>query len=59
MQRRHSIMVTSEIYKELKKIKAYLLIKLNLDIKNNGQVIEHIIKYFKERELKNGNKKIF
>lgn len=59
MQKRHCIMVTTKVYKELKKIKAYLLIKQNLDIKNNGQVIEYMIEHFKEKEMNDGDKKIF
>ncbi len=48
MQKRHSIMVSEEIYKEIKKIKAELLLNDNLEIKNLGEVIKYIIDYYRK-----------
>lgn len=48
MQKRHSIMVTEEIYKEIKKIKAELLINENMEIKNFGEVIKYIVEYYRK-----------
>lgn len=48
MQKRHSIMVSEEIYKEIKKIKAELLINENMEIKNLGEVIKYIVEYYRK-----------
>ncbi len=48
MQKRHSIMVSEEIYKEIKKIKAELLLNDNVEIKNLGEVIKYIVEYYRK-----------
>lgn len=57
MQKRHSIMVSEEIYKEIKKIKAELLLNDNLEIKNLGEVIKYIIDYYRKGGC-SGDKKV-
>ncbi|MEM3580395.1 MAG: hypothetical protein QXQ64_03925 [Candidatus Bathyarchaeia archaeon] len=58
MQKRHSIMVSSPVYLEIKKLKARLLIEKNIEVRNLGQVIEYIVNYYREKEEQNGNKEI-
>lgn len=44
-------MVSEKTYQELKKIKAYMLLNMSRDVKSNNEVVEHIINFYKEREL--------
>lgn len=48
MQKRHSIMVSKEVYAEIKKIKAELLLNDNMEIKNLGEVIKYIVEYYRK-----------
>lgn len=50
MQKRHSIMVSDFLYQEIKRLKAKLLIEKNIEIKNLGEVVEYIVRYYKEKE---------
>lgn len=58
MQKRYSVMVNSNLYQEIKRIKASLLLKENIELKNLGEVIEFIVNYYKEREEGYGTKKV-
>lgn len=52
IQRRHSIMVSDRVHKELKKLKAELLVENNIEVRSLGAVIEYIVDYYKKANQK-------
>lgn len=59
MKKRHSIMVSEEVYKALKRVRAQLLVNEDMEFKSLGEVILFLVKDFDSRRGGEcGNKKV-
>lgn len=47
INKRHSIMVSDNTHKELKKLKAELLVESNIEVRSLGGVVEYVVNYYK------------
>jgi hypothetical protein len=45
-------MVSDRVHKELKKLKAELLVENNIEVRSLGAVIEYIVDYYKKAKQK-------